>query len=336
MSAATLAVVLCTVWTLAGLVGHDPWKPDEAYSFGLVYHMLRSGDWVVPMLAGEPFLEKPPLFYLTAALFAKALSPVLSLPDAARLATGFFIGATLGLVALCARELLGRDRGALAALALIGCLGLPVRAHQLITDVSLLASFALALYGLALCLRRPWLGGALLGTGAGVGFMSKGLLAPSELCIVAIVLPLLAGPWRTRRYLATLAAALVAVTPWVALWPWLLYRRAPDLFHGGCGTEPRPLPRSQRFQDRAQGRMFYLTILPWYAWPFCRLHSGRCGGRGFGGVCCTRPCCPDDGVPGHAGRAERSHTSAKCHAMPMLLPCRWSLPRNWTASVWVV
>ena len=35
------------------LVGHDPWKPDEAYSFGLVLDQLERGDWVVPMLAGE-------------------------------------------------------------------------------------------------------------------------------------------------------------------------------------------------------------------------------------------------------------------------------------------
>ena len=58
----------------AGLLGRDPWKPDEAYSFGLVYHILQSGDWVIPTLAQEPFMEKPPLFYLTAALFAAPLA----------------------------------------------------------------------------------------------------------------------------------------------------------------------------------------------------------------------------------------------------------------------
>jgi 4-amino-4-deoxy-L-arabinose transferase-like glycosyltransferase len=61
----------------ARLVGHDPWKPDEAYTFGLVRHMLETGDWVTPALADEPFIEKPPLFSLTAALFATVLSPAL-------------------------------------------------------------------------------------------------------------------------------------------------------------------------------------------------------------------------------------------------------------------
>jgi 4-amino-4-deoxy-L-arabinose transferase-like glycosyltransferase len=64
---------------LAGLLGHDPWKPDEAYTFGLVYHILQSGEWLVPTLAGEPFVEKPPLFFWTAALFARAFGDVLRL-----------------------------------------------------------------------------------------------------------------------------------------------------------------------------------------------------------------------------------------------------------------
>src|SRR5689334_4311120 len=78
--------LLCVAWMLPGLVGHDPWKPDEAYSFGLVYHILRSHDWIVPTLAGEPFMEKPPIFYITAALFARGLGWLLPLHDAARLA----------------------------------------------------------------------------------------------------------------------------------------------------------------------------------------------------------------------------------------------------------
>ncbi|HXD51395.1 MAG TPA: glycosyl transferase, partial [Burkholderiales bacterium] len=77
--------VLVAAWLLPGLIGHDPWKPDEAYTFGLVYSLLKDGGWVVPMLAHEPFVEKPPLFYLSAAAIAKLFSPLLPLHDAARL-----------------------------------------------------------------------------------------------------------------------------------------------------------------------------------------------------------------------------------------------------------
>ena len=69
--------------------------------------MAESGDWIVPTLGGEPFMEKPPLYYLTAALFGKLFSFVLPLHDAARLTTGFFMSSALLLTGLTGRELWG-------------------------------------------------------------------------------------------------------------------------------------------------------------------------------------------------------------------------------------
>src|SRR5271170_5171654 len=86
--------LLAAAWILPGLVGHDPWKPDEAYTFGIVYHTVQSGDWVVPELAQESFMEKPPLYYLSAAATASLLSPLLPLHDAARLTTGVYMALT--------------------------------------------------------------------------------------------------------------------------------------------------------------------------------------------------------------------------------------------------
>src|SRR5512140_2768039 len=103
--------ILAAAWILPGLIGHDPWKPDEGYTFGLVYSLLQSGDWVVPMLAHEPFMEKPPLFYLSAAATARLFSPPLALHDAARLATGLYMALTFAFIAGAARELYGRSRG---------------------------------------------------------------------------------------------------------------------------------------------------------------------------------------------------------------------------------
>jgi len=45
-------------------------------------------------------------------------------------------------------------------------------------------------------LKRPALGGFWLGTGVGIGFLSKGLLAPGVLGITAALLPLYPA-WRT-------------------------------------------------------------------------------------------------------------------------------------------
>jgi len=116
---------------LIGLIGHDPWKPDEAYTFGLVYHILETGDWLVPTLAGEPFVEKPPLFFWTAALFAKSFGWALPPHDAARLAAGFYVALTLWFTYLAA------DRRIAAPLILAATLGYLQHAHQLVTDNSL-------------------------------------------------------------------------------------------------------------------------------------------------------------------------------------------------------
>ena len=44
MSQRTLLLVLfCAAWILPGLIGHDPWKPDEAHTFGVVYEILLGG-----------------------------------------------------------------------------------------------------------------------------------------------------------------------------------------------------------------------------------------------------------------------------------------------------
>src|SRR5215470_15579789 len=136
-----LAVGLMAAWVALGLVGHEPWKPDEAYTFGLVWHILERAEWLVPTLGGEPFVEKPPLFFWTAAVFAKVFAWALPAHDAARLASGFYVALTLWFTYLAA------DRRIAAPLLLAATLGYLQHAHQLITDNSLVAGIALGIYG---------------------------------------------------------------------------------------------------------------------------------------------------------------------------------------------
>jgi 4-amino-4-deoxy-L-arabinose transferase-like glycosyltransferase len=265
MTALTLAI--CAAWILPGLIGHDPWKPDEAYTFGLVHHVLQGGGWLVPMLAGEPFVEKPPIFVLTAALFAKLFAWVLAPHDGARLAAGFFIAIAFAFTAAAGRELFGKERGWVATLVLLGSLGLLVRAHQLITDTAQLAGFAIGTYGLALCIRRPLAGGVWLGTGAGLGFMAKGLLAPGILGLTGIALFVACRAWRTRTCLAAYAIAFLALAPWITIWPVLLYQSSAELFYEWFWTNNfGRFLGTAALGPRAQP-MHYLGILPWYAWP---------------------------------------------------------------------
>lgn len=262
-----LLILLCIAWIMPGLIGHEPWKPDEAYSFGLVNHIIQSGDWVVPTLAGEPFMEKPPLYYLTAAACARLFSPWLTLHDGARLASGFFMALTLLFTGFAGRELFGKGAGRLAVLVLIGSLGLLIHAHELITDVALLTGFAIALYGLALSLRRSIAGGIALGTGIGIAFMSKGLIGPGIIGVTALALPLAFRTWRNRNYAHCLLAACGALLPWLVVWPYALYQRSPQLFMEWFWINN--VGRFFGFSGLGPGsaRGDYLMILPWFTWP---------------------------------------------------------------------
>ncbi|HVY07123.1 MAG TPA: glycosyltransferase family 39 protein [Burkholderiales bacterium] len=262
-----LTIVLCAAWLLLGLIGHDPWKSDEAYTFGVVYQLLKDGDWVVPMLAGEPFLDKPPLIYLTAALTSSLFSWFLPLHDAARLAAGFYVGLTFLFVALSAKELYGSNKSWAAALMLLGCGGLVIRGHQLIADTALLAGLAIGLYGLALCLRKALAGGVCLGMGLGISFLAVGLVEPVMLLVTILLLPLFSSHWRTRRYLLALAVASVVAVPWVVVWPYLLEARSPQLFAEWYWVENIQRLKGIFEFTPNEDYFYYLNVLPWFAWP---------------------------------------------------------------------
>lgn len=262
-----LAILLCVVWVFPGLIGHQPWKPDEAYSLGLVFHMVQSGDWIVPTLAGEPFLEKPPLYFITAAVFAKLLGGLLPLHDAVRIASAFYNGVTLCFVGLAGRELWGPGSGRLTILLLIGSLGLVPVAHALITDTALLAGFAMAFYGLLLARRRWGMAGVLIGMGTGIGFMSKGLLAPGIIGLSTLVLPALSPDWRSKAYVRCLALAFVVALPWLLLWPYLLYLRSPELAWQWLWEQNFGRFFGYAHLGPSQRKWFYFKMLPWFACP---------------------------------------------------------------------
>jgi 4-amino-4-deoxy-L-arabinose transferase-like glycosyltransferase len=259
-------LILCAVWIFATLVGHDPWKPDEAYSFGIVLDFMERGDWIVPMLSGEPFLEKPPLFFITASAFARIFGELLPLHDAARLATGFYVILALLFLAMTARELHRGRHGWTVVLVMLGCLGLVVRAHQLVTDLALLAGISIGMFGLAYARRAPIGGGLALGAGATIAFLSKGLIGPGLLALAALILPIFAT-WRQPTYVRTLTVAAIVALPAIATWPIALYLRSPELFRTWLITN-----NFDRFLGLTkigphQPPFFYSYTLLWYALP---------------------------------------------------------------------
>jgi 4-amino-4-deoxy-L-arabinose transferase-like glycosyltransferase len=260
-----LYIALFAIWIMPGLVGHDPWKPDEAENMGIVYAMMQSGEWLVPTLAGEPFLTNPPLVHWIAAALATLFSPPLELHDAARLAAGVLLSLSLLFVAAAAREFFGRGHGWVAAMALVGCLGLLVRGHLLIAELGALTGFSLALYGFALAVKSGVKGGIAIGSGIGMAFLSSGILVPLALTAVMLAAPLFLRELRNDRFGATLFIGWLVAAPWLILWPYLLNEHDPELFRAWLWQIEigQFVPRT----GVSIATSHFATMLAWFAWP---------------------------------------------------------------------
>lgn len=264
-----LLMFIFSLYCVVGLTGFEPSKQDEGYIFGIMLEYWHGQNWAVPSLAGQPFMEKPPLFYLVGLACMHLFSPWLPLHDAARLASGFCTGVTALAVAGCARLGWGQGYGRCAVLALFGSLGLIVPSHMLLTDNAQLTGIAVALLGFTgFARRRSWAGFAL-GTGAGIAFLSKGLYGIGLIGLTAVLLPLLFSDWRSRAYVVMLGAAALFCLPWLLVWPIHLYQTAPSLF-----SEWLWINNFGRFLGFAPPELnavhqsdFWYRVLPWATFP---------------------------------------------------------------------
>ena len=262
-----LFVVICATWLLPGLVGHDPWKVDEATAFGAVMEMLRTGDWVNFRIAGEAWIGQPPLYLWVAAILVKLFGWAMPLHDAARLASGLFMGATLAFVSLTCHELMGERAGRGGVLLFIGSVGLLARAHEMITALAGLSGIAVAIYGFALAARRPAAGGAVAGCGMGIAFLGNGFLPLAMLVMTMGLLPLLAPFWRNRGYTLTLAAAIACAAPFVAAWLLLLDGVSGPMMHAWLAQATQTHWTDPSADEGPLEMLYFVRILPWYAWP---------------------------------------------------------------------
>lgn len=267
-----LLAILVLAWMLPGFFGHEPWKPDEGYTIGLVNHIYSTGDWVTPTLTGDPFMEKPPIFFITAALFGRVFSPwLMPLHGAMAMAAIFYLSLTFCFSYLSGKESGGKTAGTAAVLLLMGCVGFLVRPHSAITDQALWTGFSMALFGLLLAGRRTYAGAFWLGTGVGIAFMAKGLLGPGFIGLTALLLPLFCPDRRTKTYAGTLAAAFAFSLPWLIIWPVALYIRSPELFNewfwiNNFGRFLGPTFGFPRLATPGKP-WYYVVMLTWFGLP---------------------------------------------------------------------
>jgi 4-amino-4-deoxy-L-arabinose transferase-like glycosyltransferase len=195
-------------------------EPDEGRYAEIPREMLARGEWVVPYLQGEPYLDKPPLLYwLVMASYRWC-----GVHDwSARLVPALAVHGCILLTYGLGRRLVG-ERGAFwGALTLTLAPGFMSVGRLLVLDgllalwvtLALLAGFA-ALEGQ----RLRWGWWLLAATACAGGILTKGPIA-----LVLVILPLVACRWLSglaccpgrKGWLAFAAAAGALSVPWYAL-----------------------------------------------------------------------------------------------------------------------
>jgi 4-amino-4-deoxy-L-arabinose transferase-like glycosyltransferase len=252
-------VLLCLVWLLPGLVGHAPWKGGDGSNFVRFLELWQHGDWVAHGLAYDAY---PPLYYWVAAATAWLTSPILALHDGARLASGVFIALALFFSARAAQKLYGEDHRWAAVLAMLGSVGLLLRAHEMNAYTAQLAGVAIVLDGLAR-LPKDARGGWIVAAGLGIMLLATGLMEPLALALLAGSLPVFIPAYRSEQAKRGLLLGLLSATALCLAWIILLWYRQEPLLQ---------VLQLQRWLAWAQTAsqlkpLTVLGLLPWYVWP---------------------------------------------------------------------
>ena len=258
-------VLIALAFALPGLVGHDPWKTYDAVAIEIISQMHLGGDWLVPRIAGEPWLEDPPLYHWAGLIVAKLLSWALPLHGAARLASALFVLAAAWLMYYTARRSVAieqrRAAGATAALVLIGSVGLLVHAHEAVPDLASLAGVCAAFAFATRAAQRPRAAGVGLGAALGIAFLAAGPVAPLAMCLALLAMPLACAEWRTRSALLCLGIAVPVAALVAASWPAMLWLRAPEQAAQWWSILTQPKG------TLATNLRYFLVTASWFAWP---------------------------------------------------------------------
>ena len=254
-----LAAVLALGFDLGGYPLFDP---DEGRNAEVAREMAATNDYVLPHFDGLPYLDKPIVYFASAAAVMEVLGPS---ETAARLPAYLFTLATLIVVVWFVRRRWGTDAGWLAALALATMPLVLAYARTTIMDSAL--AFCTTLAILAFWDERPVLAWAAIGLGA----ITKGPVAILVPLITLIPYSLITG--RSVRRLFPLTGLVVFAV--VAL-PWFLAvsHRVPEFPHYVFVRETFERVTTPRFH-RTAPFWYYLPIIPIAAFPWIVPALGR-------------------------------------------------------------
>jgi 4-amino-4-deoxy-L-arabinose transferase-like glycosyltransferase len=198
-----------------GLVGPD----DPRYAF-IARAMLQSGDWVTPRLYGQPWFEKPILYYWAAAAAFRLFGVT---EFAARLPSA--LGALLATLAMAwaALRTYGRSAATLIMLLLPTTIAAIAFARAATPDMLFAGLLTAAATAAAAILEQPGASRAaqiIFGASLGAATLAKGPAAIILAAGATFLWALAARQWRTTLRLldpVALATFFVVALPWYVL-----------------------------------------------------------------------------------------------------------------------
>jgi len=275
--------IVALALVLAPLVASAPlFDPDEGLHAAIAQEMLQRRDFVTPAFRGEPFLDKPILFFwaeaASLALFGHNEAAVRIPP----LLFGLFGMAT---VALLGRALFGESAGLIAGIA-YGTMLVPMGVSEVaVHDIGLVPFMCIA----ALCLvrttlvasafpglsavhglRKICLYGVIAGVALGLSILTKGLVGIVFTGILAVCLTVRRpASWIRLAIVLTIAVMVAAVV--AAPWYIAMERAHPGYLH--YYFVERHLQGYLTATQRHAGRPFWYYVpivlggaLPWTAY----------------------------------------------------------------------
>jgi len=201
----------------AGLV-----DPDEPYYAVPALEMLKSRAWAVPIFRGEPWFDKPVLFYwmILAAYKTFGVSEW-----AARLGSALAgVGGAVSIVALAPSSWRRGGAHVLAAVVLATSIEYALLSRFAVTDVTLTMFLTLGFLAVARHVESPSAGLALLaGAAFGLATLTKG---PVGLIVPVVALAGYGAATRRRELLAARPVIAAAIGFALTAAPWYLYMLA--------------------------------------------------------------------------------------------------------------
>jgi len=226
-----LAAILLV--SFSGVFDHSLWTPDEPRDAEVGREMFVSGDYVVPTVAGEPFLEKPPLAWWVMAGSYRAFGVS---DGAARSASALAGVLTLLLVFDLMRRVTDPFGALMATLVAATTGGFFLHFHRVTVDPWLALFVMLGYWAFALAAfprqapgsegrARPSAAGIIgVYLACGLAFLVKGPVGVALLAAPVAAAVLAGRRWALLRSWAHVPGLLVFLALCL-VWPVLLYRR---------------------------------------------------------------------------------------------------------------